>query len=50
MPERLLGVLSVDPLGSVGDGGWPEFDEEMFRRTPEDVRDEGLTSEAGTKP
>ena len=39
MPERLLGVLAVDPLGSVGDGRWPEFDEEMFRRTPEDVRE-----------
>jgi pimeloyl-ACP methyl ester carboxylesterase len=38
IPERLLGVLAVDPLGSVGDGRWPEFDEEMFRRTPEDVR------------
>jgi pimeloyl-ACP methyl ester carboxylesterase len=39
MPERLFGVLSVDPLGSVGDGRWPEFDEEIFRRTPEDVRE-----------
>jgi len=39
MPERLLGVLSVDPLGSVGDGRWPEFDEEIFRRTPEPVRE-----------
>ena len=38
MPERLLGVLAVDPLGSVGDGRWPEFDEEIFRRTPETVR------------
>jgi pimeloyl-ACP methyl ester carboxylesterase len=38
MPERLLGVLAVDPLGPVGDGRWPEFDEEIFRRTPEDVR------------
>jgi pimeloyl-ACP methyl ester carboxylesterase len=38
MPERLLGVLAVDPLGSIGDGRWPEFDEEMFRRTPESVR------------
>jgi pimeloyl-ACP methyl ester carboxylesterase len=38
MPERLRGVLAVDPLGSVGDGRWPEFDEEMFRRTPEAVR------------
>jgi pimeloyl-ACP methyl ester carboxylesterase len=38
MPDRLLGVLSVDPLGAVGDGRWPEFDEEMFRRTPDSVR------------
>ena len=38
MPERLLGVLAVDPLGSIGDGRWPEFDEEIFRRTPEAVR------------
>jgi pimeloyl-ACP methyl ester carboxylesterase len=39
LPERLDGVLSVDPLGAVGDARWPEFDEEMFRRTPEEVRD-----------
>lgn len=39
MPERLHGVLSVDPLGSVGDGRWPEFDEEIFRRTPEHLRE-----------
>ncbi len=39
MPERLLGVLSVDPLGSVGDGCWPEFDVEILRRTPESVRE-----------
>jgi pimeloyl-ACP methyl ester carboxylesterase len=39
MPERLLGVLVVDPLGSVGDGCWPAFDEELFRRTPEHLRD-----------
>ena len=39
MPERLLGVLAVDPLGSIGDGRWPEFDEEIFRRTPEHVRE-----------
>ena len=38
MPERILGVLAVDSLGSVGDGRWPEFDEEIFRRTPADVR------------
>ena len=38
LPERLFGVLAVDPLGSVGDGRWPEFDEEILRRTPEEVR------------
>ena len=38
LPERLLGVLAVDPLGAVGDGGWPEFDDEMFRRTPAETR------------
>jgi pimeloyl-ACP methyl ester carboxylesterase len=39
LPDRLLGVLSVDPLGAVGDGRWREFDEEMFRRTSESVRE-----------
>jgi pimeloyl-ACP methyl ester carboxylesterase len=38
MPERLLGALSVDALGAIGDGRWPEFDEEIFRRTPESTR------------
>jgi pimeloyl-ACP methyl ester carboxylesterase len=38
MPDRLRGVLCVDPLGALGDGRWPEFDEEIFRRTPESVR------------
>lgn len=38
LPDRVLGVLAVDPLGSVGDGRWPEFDEEIFRRTPESAR------------
>ena len=52
MPERLFAVLAVDPLGSVGDGRWPEFDEEMFRRTPEEVRARAreldvLTTEGG---
>ena len=50
LPERLLGVLAVDPLGSVGDGRWPEFDEEIIRRTPEESRErarelDALTSE-----
>jgi pimeloyl-ACP methyl ester carboxylesterase len=39
VPDRLLGVLSVDPLGAVGDGRWAEFDEEMLRRTPESSRE-----------
>jgi pimeloyl-ACP methyl ester carboxylesterase len=39
VPERLLGALIVDPLGGVGDGGQAAFDEEMFARTPEEVRE-----------
>lgn len=39
LPDRLHGVLCVDPLGAIGDGRWPEFDEEIFRRTPESVRE-----------
>ncbi len=39
LPDRLRGVLAVDPLGSVGDGRWPEFDEEILRRTPEAIRE-----------
>ena len=39
LPDRLHGVLCVDPLGAIGDGRWPEFDKEIFRRTPESVRD-----------
>ena len=38
LPDRVRGVLAVDPLGAVGDGRWPEFDEEIFCRTPESVR------------
>jgi pimeloyl-ACP methyl ester carboxylesterase len=38
VPERLFGALVVDPLGSIGDGRWPEFDEEIFRRTPVELR------------
>ena len=37
-PERVAGVLAVDPLGGVEDGGSQEFEAEMFRRTPDDVR------------
>ncbi len=39
LPGRLLGVLAVDPLGAVGDGGNEEFEAEMSRRTPEKDRD-----------
>lgn len=38
LPERLIGVLVVDPLGGVGDGGQQAFDEELFARTPEAAR------------
>ena len=52
LPERLFGVLAVDPLGSVGDGRWPEFDEEILRRTPAEVHERAreldeLTTEGG---
>ncbi len=39
LPHRLLGVLAVDPLGAVGDGGNAEFEAEMERRTPEADRE-----------
>jgi proline iminopeptidase len=32
--ERVLGVLAVDPLGVVGDGGMAAFEAEMGARTP----------------
>ncbi len=37
VPERIAGVLAVDPLGAVGDGGAAAFGAEMRRRvrTPE---------------
>ena len=38
IPDRLLGALVVDPLGAVGDGAEKEFNDEMYARTPEDVR------------
>jgi pimeloyl-ACP methyl ester carboxylesterase len=39
LPQRLLGVLAVDPLGAVGDGGNADFEAEMAARTPEADRD-----------
>jgi pimeloyl-ACP methyl ester carboxylesterase len=38
LPDRLLGVLAVDPLGAVGDGGMAAFEAEMLARTPEQHR------------
>jgi pimeloyl-ACP methyl ester carboxylesterase len=34
LPGRLRGMLAVDPLGAVGDGGNAEFEAEMVARTP----------------
>jgi len=39
IPGRLAGVLSVDPLGAVGDGGAEAFGTEMVARVPEEDRD-----------
>ena len=39
IPERLAGVLSVDPLGAVGDGGLEAFGAEMLARVPEAIRE-----------
>lgn len=38
LPARLDGVLIVDPLGAVGDGGEKEFEAAILARTPEDIR------------
>ncbi len=38
-PHRVRGLLLVDPLGIVGDGGYKRFEEQMTARTPEDVRE-----------
>jgi hypothetical protein len=38
-PERVAAVLAVDPLGGVADGGCTQFEGEMFRRTPEEIRE-----------
>jgi len=29
-PERLLGVIGIDPLGAVPDGGWGDLDRNLF--------------------
>jgi pimeloyl-ACP methyl ester carboxylesterase len=39
VPERIAGVLSVDPLGAVGDGGVEAFGAEMLARVREGDRE-----------
>lgn len=38
-PGRLNGVLAVDPIGVIGDGGTAAFEAEMSARTPKQGRD-----------
>ena len=38
LSARLLGVLAVEPLGGVGDGGAATFGAELLARRPEDAR------------
>ncbi|QIG41495.1 alpha/beta hydrolase [Nocardioides anomalus] len=37
-PDRVRGLLLVDPLGVVGDGGFGRFAEQMLARTPDEDR------------
>jgi pimeloyl-ACP methyl ester carboxylesterase len=37
-PGRVRGLLLVDPLGVVGDGGFGRFSEQMLARTPDGAR------------
>ena len=37
LPHRVIGVLAVDPLGGVGDGGAAAFGAELIRRVPPDL-------------
>jgi pimeloyl-ACP methyl ester carboxylesterase len=37
-PERLLGVLAVEPIGAVGDGGTAAFEAELSARIPREGR------------
>ena len=43
IPERLAAVLSVDPLGAVGDGQAEAFGAEMLARVPENLRERART-------
>jgi pimeloyl-ACP methyl ester carboxylesterase len=44
--DRLDGVLCIDPLGGVGDGGAKAFEVAMFERTPADVREKAQALDA----
>jgi pimeloyl-ACP methyl ester carboxylesterase len=35
-PERILGVVAIDPLGAVPDGGWGDLDANIFARLERD--------------
>lgn len=41
-PERVLGVLAIDPLGIAGDGGMAALEAEMGARTPKADRARGV--------
>jgi proline iminopeptidase len=38
-PHRMSGLLAIEPLGAVGDGGASRFEETLWERTPEDDRE-----------
>jgi pimeloyl-ACP methyl ester carboxylesterase len=46
MPERLSGVLCLDPLGGVGDGGAAMFGAELMARMPAENRDRAAELDA----
>jgi pimeloyl-ACP methyl ester carboxylesterase len=39
VPHRLTGLLAIDPLGGVGDGGLERFEQTLQDRTPPDDRE-----------
>jgi pimeloyl-ACP methyl ester carboxylesterase len=52
LADRCQGVLCLDPLGGVGDGGLAAFSAELMARTPEEGRRrcEQIDEEAGDTP
>jgi len=46
LADRLDGVLCIDPLGGVGDGGEKEFETAMFARTPAEAREKAEALDA----